>query len=840
MNIQVLRVERAEHDGNYVYMYRYPSARVVGRESEASGEQRRMTRVDHEARLKDAALALAAVDDHGHPPAAIGGLETLSRLGAMLAQAYLPQRVQDFLFASAGPLAIVTDDPAFPWELVQHPRHGLLGMYRPVGRILPDAPVPAPPVAGSGTLILGDTLDDRPPCREEAAWLATTLSASGWPAPDLRVGRARQADLAAALTIPRRLVHYIGHIAAQESEGLDGLAASDGILSAREFARIFGGAAYVHLGGCRSGRRARAISLGQGPGTRGLVGACFARGARVVVATLWPVISQSAFEFDRAFYQQLLAGMSFGAALQWCRAAFRAARPIDPTWGAYVLYGDPRHTLATLDDPALLETAVGSDPARAVTITPLVSGPGFQPLWISPRVRVVFSQIVADDEIFLDRAAHDALDHTLRWLERHRQPRIRRLNLLVGLAELPAGPEGPVPMVARGLRALGIAPTTMARLATRAFGMGTVTEEILFPKASPGAESALQRARRRALDAGRMVVTEDDLVTAVLEGAARGSLAVALDYLGLDAPILLAAARGEPVAPLPLGPRRMASYAMAMAREDVTPREVIRDLHDEIAAGTGPSGLADDPAVGRGADLREALRLMGRAERHHVALLGPPGVGKQTLALAILRQVARQEDPVRVGIFAGSDLFTLRSQRIGPGFGERLRRDLMRLQGRAILLLEDLPALAADGEAHQVLGWLAEHPQIHLLATGQQEAYLALARELPALAQRFTALTLAPPRDAAALAQVRTHEAGLATRYGVLLAPGVAEAAIAVAGEEAPLVLPGAAIERLHWACAIARNRPNLGSEIQPRAPSPTVTPLVTPDDVRQARLERM
>jgi hypothetical protein len=69
------------------------------------------------------------------------------------------------------------------------------------------------------------------------------------------------------------------------------------------------------------------------------------KGVIAVIGTLWPVHDDSAIEFARAFYRNLLGGRgtSIGEAFHIARKILRERK--DPNWANYVLYGDPRFRL---------------------------------------------------------------------------------------------------------------------------------------------------------------------------------------------------------------------------------------------------------------------------------------------------------------------------------------------------------------------------------------------------------------------------------------------------------------------------------------------------------------
>lgn len=63
--------------------------------------------------------------------------------------------------------------------------------------------------------------------------------------------------------------------------------------------------------------------------------------AAAFVGALWEVHDALAVEFSRQFYSRLSEGDTLGQAMQAARAHVRELDPLNPTWLAYTLYGDP-------------------------------------------------------------------------------------------------------------------------------------------------------------------------------------------------------------------------------------------------------------------------------------------------------------------------------------------------------------------------------------------------------------------------------------------------------------------------------------------------------------------
>jgi CHAT domain-containing protein len=118
----------------------------------------------------------------------------------------------------------------------------------------------------------------------------------------------------------------------------------DGLLQAREIARLRLASDLVVLSGCRTGR-GRLLS---GEGVLGLARAFFAAGSRAVIASLWDVHDERTARFMEAFYRRLAAGASKGEALRQAkleslRGGGEASSPRD--WAAFVLIGDAGGTV---------------------------------------------------------------------------------------------------------------------------------------------------------------------------------------------------------------------------------------------------------------------------------------------------------------------------------------------------------------------------------------------------------------------------------------------------------------------------------------------------------------
>jgi CHAT domain-containing protein len=67
-------------------------------------------------------------------------------------------------------------------------------------------------------------------------------------------------------------------------------------------------------------------------------------GAAAFIGSLWAVSDGAAREFAQELYGQLQTGCSLGTAAMRARQA-AAPQPDDPTWLAYIVYGNPHATV---------------------------------------------------------------------------------------------------------------------------------------------------------------------------------------------------------------------------------------------------------------------------------------------------------------------------------------------------------------------------------------------------------------------------------------------------------------------------------------------------------------
>ena len=145
------------------------------------------------------------------------------------------------------------------------------------------------------------------------------------------------------------IVHFAGHAAYdvrrpdQSSLLLDG----GEVCFAQKIQRLLAGHPLVFLNACETARLTAADGRPPVEGTyegdpkEGLASAFVYGGALGCIGATWPVRDEVAAEFAVAFYNMVLEGRSLGQSILEARTQTASTFPDDPSWAAFVLYGDP-------------------------------------------------------------------------------------------------------------------------------------------------------------------------------------------------------------------------------------------------------------------------------------------------------------------------------------------------------------------------------------------------------------------------------------------------------------------------------------------------------------------
>jgi CHAT domain-containing protein len=155
------------------------------------------------------------------------------------------------------------------------------------------------------------------------------------------------------------IVHYAGHAAFDagrpDQSGL--LLDGDEVCFAQKIQRLLQGHPLVFLNACETARLTESDERPPPEGTYesdprdGLASAFVYGGALACIGAMWPVSDDVAADFAVAFYGQVLEGQPLGQAMLKARQHTADAYKDDPSWAAFVLYGDPSFQLAPLVHP---------------------------------------------------------------------------------------------------------------------------------------------------------------------------------------------------------------------------------------------------------------------------------------------------------------------------------------------------------------------------------------------------------------------------------------------------------------------------------------------------------
>lgn len=216
-----------------------------------------------------------------------------------------------------------------------------------------------------GRVIYAESAEVRGPSRRRPPYTALII---GDPSRDARIGRDVEDEIDAVRDVfgrtrvysPRIAVgdeadlkfilsnlpgsaifHFSGHGVVSEDRERTGVKLASGeILSGYSLQGLQDAPVFAFLNACNPASR----ETWKGP--LGIIETLLRRGARACVSSLWDVRSKTAVVLASHFYEHLLAGQTFGEALRQARTATAAEAGLhDPTWAAYVLYGDPRMRL---------------------------------------------------------------------------------------------------------------------------------------------------------------------------------------------------------------------------------------------------------------------------------------------------------------------------------------------------------------------------------------------------------------------------------------------------------------------------------------------------------------
>ncbi|HEX9029218.1 MAG TPA: CHAT domain-containing tetratricopeptide repeat protein, partial [Anaerolineales bacterium] len=192
--------------------------------------------------------------------------------------------------------------------------------------------------SGQGLLSIGHSYQGNLPFTLQEAGTIADL----WPGQAILEEQATLAQVRKAMPGPR-LLHLATHGDFRPDNPLfSGLALEDGWLTTLDVFSLHLNASLVTLSACQTGRSV----IGGGDEMLGLMRSFLAAGAASLVSTLWAVEDYSTAQLMQAFYQNLSAGQTKGAALQQAQLGLLHGSPGNDRyqhpyfWAPFFLVGD--------------------------------------------------------------------------------------------------------------------------------------------------------------------------------------------------------------------------------------------------------------------------------------------------------------------------------------------------------------------------------------------------------------------------------------------------------------------------------------------------------------------
>lgn len=193
-----------------------------------------------------------------------------------------------------------------------------------------------------------------------------------------------------------------------------------------------------------------------------------------------------------------------------------------------------------------------------------------------------------------------------------------------------------------------------------------------------------------------------------------------------------------------------------------------------------------DPVIGRDAELRRVLEIVGRKKKNNPILLGEPGVGKSAIAEALAIKIAAGKVPesMRHKRVLSLDLASLLAgARYRGEFEERLKnllKALKEIQGKVILFIDEIHMLVGAGstegstDAANIMKPALARGEIQALGATTLAEYRRYIEKDPALERRFQPLIVEEPTKSVAISILR----GLKSKYEIHHAVRISDDAI--------------------------------------------------------------